>query len=218
MSQNVESVVTDRFEHLLCERSFDDVSISEFISAAGTSAGAFYTRFKDKEALLEALHIRYQSMVRQASAERLAPKYWEGASLEEIIRGVVHSTLMLYRKRRGYFRAVVLREYARPTTTGGRSPGSKSMPPARLGALMESRCDEIDHPNPRLAGAMGFLLVLGALREKVLFADDIAQSVRISDRRLEDELVKAFLAYIGAKHHSVGSVGKAGSRRRRRRS
>lgn len=203
--------ILDATERLLDERTFDEISVNEVIRKARTSSGAFYARFEGKEALLDALHTRYQSMVQQATDDRMSPEFWQDATLEEIIRGVIRSILMLYRRRRGFFRSVVLREYVHPTLAAAHSLPAGKMPPVRLGALLETRRDEINHPNPRLAGAMGFLMMMGVLREKVLFADAIARSVRISDQRLEDELTAAFLAYLGVKPR-----GKTGASRKRR--
>ena len=52
-------------EALVAEKGFEDTPVSEIVSRAGSSVGAFYARFDDKHALLHALATRF---VEQAMA------------------------------------------------------------------------------------------------------------------------------------------------------
>ena len=46
-------------ETLLNDQPFESISVQQIVRAANTSVGAFYARFRDKQALLPCLYNRY---------------------------------------------------------------------------------------------------------------------------------------------------------------
>ncbi len=209
--------ILDATERLLDDVAFDDLSINDVIAAAGSSAGAFYTRFSGKEALLDALYDRHQERMMGSVAVILDPAHWRGASVADIVRGVVRFTLALYREHRGLYRSLVLRGFLKPDARYQDATARRAMPTSKMGALIASRAAEIDHPDPRTAGAFGFVMMLATLREQVLFSESTARSVRLSRKRLEDELVRAYLGYLGAAKSSSKKSSAGPARRVRTR-
>ena len=67
----------------------------------------------------------------------------------------------------------------------------------RLQPLLLQRRDEIHHPEPEVAARFAFRVVLGVLKETVLFAGPEAHGVPRSDELLSEELGRVFLAYLG---------------------
>ena len=82
------------------------------VGRAGSSVGAFYARFADKDALLHALYDRYYQEAIATADEALDPARWEGATIPEILSAVVVFLVEIYRERTGLMRAFALRNHA----------------------------------------------------------------------------------------------------------
>ena len=187
----------DAAETLLGDRSFDELTIADVVRRAKSSVGAFYTRFSNKDALLDALYQRHQEQAIATMERHLAPEQWESASVEQIVTQIVAFAVRFHRTHRGLLRALVLRGYQKPDWRYQHPKSRGQLGVARVGALMATRQQEINHPDAKLAGSLGFLSLLAVLREKILFGDSTASALRISGRQLEEELVHAYLAYLG---------------------
>jgi len=85
-SQQTLSRILDAAEAILAEKGWEDASVAEIARRAGSSVGAFYTRFPDKDTLLAALHCCARSRSRRCmtAASRDAPprsrRRWRRAS------------------------------------------------------------------------------------------------------------------------------------------
>lgn len=208
-------------ESLLGDRSFDELTIADVVRRAKSSVGAFYTRFSNKDALLDALYQRHQVQAIATMERYLTPEQWESASVEQIVTQIVGFAVRFHRDHRGLLRALVLRGYEKPDWRY-KDPKSRSqLGVARVGALMKTRQCEIDHPDAKLAGSLGFLSVLAVLREKILFGDSTASALRITDRQLEKELIRSYLAYLGVgrkspRYKTRKDSGRAAARSRGR--
>lgn len=189
----------DAAERLLDRKTFDELTVLDVVKAAKSSVGSFYARFADKEALLAALYDRHQEEAMATVAAAVDPDRWRGAPLPEIVREIVRFTLGLYRRHRGLLRALVLRGHARPDPRYRDPKKRRKTAIAQVAALLSSRSSEIGHPHPKLAASLGYLSVLATAREKILFRESTASAVAVSDRKLEQELTRAYLAYLEVK-------------------
>src|SRR5262245_60009024 len=90
----------DAAEALLQRKSFDRVSVAEIAGRAGVTIGAFYARFPDKEALLEALEAQVtESVLRRL--ERVTDRAaLEGLTLEEGLRRYFDALVTAYQETR----------------------------------------------------------------------------------------------------------------------
>jgi len=187
---------------LLDEKNFDELTIAQIAKKARVSVGLFYSRFDDKDALLSALYEKHMLELRATTTKMFDPKKWSSIPVSQFIEELVAFMVRYHRKNRGLLRALVLRHHTHP---GKRyeDPAERSKTAiASVGKLLAARADEIRHPDPRLAGSLGFLFVLGAIREKILFGGGVATALRISDKRMAKELTTAFLGYLGlSKQH-----------------
>jgi AcrR family transcriptional regulator len=189
---------------LLGDRSFDELTISDVVRLAKSSVGAFYSRFSNKDALLDALYQRHQEQAIATMERHLAPEQWESATVEQIVTQIVAFAVRFHRTHRGLLRALVLRGYQKPDWRYVDPKSRSQLGVARVGALMETRQQEISHPDAKLAGSLGFLSLLAVLREKILFGDSTASALQISYRQLEEELIRAYLAYLGVPRTNPG--------------
>ena len=200
-------------ESLLGDRSFDELTITDVVRRAKSSVGSFYTRFSNKDVLLDALYQRHQDQAVATMERYLAPQQWESASLEQIVTQIVGFAVRYHRDHRGLLRALVLRGYEKPDWRYKDVKSRNQLIVARVGALMPTRQSEINHPDAKLAGSLGFLSVLAVLREKILFEDSTASALRITARQLEEELIRSYLAYLGVPRTSPGHRTRKATRR-----
>jgi AcrR family transcriptional regulator len=185
----------DAAERRLATQDFESLTIAEIVSDARTSVGVFYARFEDKEALLDALYDRHQREIESSLDEWEAPR-WTEKPLDEFIRARVARLIRLYRDNRGLYRTLVMRGHQKPDARYAQSKTRQHLFVASFGAIIANRKDEVDHPNPKKAASLAYLMVLATLRELLLFSESTASAVELSDAELEDELVTMVCAYL----------------------
>lgn len=185
----------DATEKLLADQSFDAITIQDVVKAAKSSIGVFYSRFEDKEALLVALVERHQSAMIETMEDYKSDR-WEDVSVTQIVRGRVSGLIKRYRKNRGLYRTLVLRGHAQPDWRYDDAETREKLGVGTFVALLASHRGEIGHRNLKRAAALVYVMMLGTLRETILFSDGTASALKISDRALENELVKMILTYL----------------------
>lgn len=187
----------DAAEELLDEATFETLTMAQIAKRAGVSVGLLYTRFSSKEAILTALFERYLKGLQAATTAMLTPERWSGTSVSEFVKELVSYTVRFHRANRGFLRSLImhrhdlLKEHYDDPAARARSEV------ASVGQFLTARAKEIPHPQPRLAGSLGYLFIVGAVREKVLFSEGVSRVVTVNDRRLAAELTRAFLGYLG---------------------
>jgi AcrR family transcriptional regulator len=197
-SQQTLERLLDSAEALIGEKGFADAPVAEIARRAGFSVGAFYSRFRDKEALLHCLQGRlFDEAVATADAT-LDPGRWRGAGLVDVACELVAFLVEIHRERAGILREVVVRA---PTDAriDARKEALLKHISDRLQPLLLERVDEIRHPDPDAAARFAFRVVLGVLKEAILFAGPAAHGIPRSDASLSEELSRVFLAYLGVR-------------------
>ncbi|CAB3763400.1 TetR family transcriptional regulator [Burkholderia sp. MSh2] len=87
---------------------FDDVVIADVIRAAGTSTGAFYCRFKDKDAFVAAvMDATFVELRAEADKSVAEDAVWRSGNARAIAAGIVHHYTDMCRCNRGVFKAVL---------------------------------------------------------------------------------------------------------------
>jgi AcrR family transcriptional regulator len=195
-SQQTLHRILDAAEALVADKGFDDTPVSEVVSRAGSSVGAFYTRFRDKDGLLHALYERYMAEAMATADAALDPQRWEGASVSEIIEAVTLFLTNIYRERRGLIRAFVVHNHADAEFRARQERLSHYVSDG-LCALLLARRDAIAHPDPVRAAAFGLTLVVSTLESVLLFGELRSGALVLSDDELAAELTHAYIAYLG---------------------
>lgn len=195
-SQETLDRILDAAESLVQEKGFDDTPVSEIVSRAGSSVGAFYSRFPDKDALLHALYERYFEQAMATADDALDPSRWENAGIDDLVRAVVAFLVVIYREQRGLIRAFVLRNHIDAAFQARRGRLSHHVS-ERLSALLVARGGEIRHPDPERAATFGMTLIFATLDSAILFGETRSGAEALSDEDLVTELTRAFLAYLG---------------------
>ena len=73
--------------------------MQQIVRRAGTSVGAFYARFRDKQALLPSLYERYDQTIASHMLELQERRIWEGKELAEIVTLLVQHMVSFFAER-----------------------------------------------------------------------------------------------------------------------
>lgn len=191
----------DSAEGLVAEKGFADTSVAEVARRAGSSVGAFYTRFPNKQALLHALYDRYLEQAIATTDDALDPRRWSGAGIPEILREVVRFLVEIFREQRGLIRAFTIAGHAEAEFLARRDRLEHYVS-TRLSELLLARADEIGHPAPRRACHFGLTMVFATLDDVMLFAETRSSDLVLEDEPLAEELLRMFLAYLDVSNPS----------------
>jgi AcrR family transcriptional regulator len=182
-------------EALVAEKGFEDTPVSEIVRRAGSSVGAFYARFDDKDALLHALAVRFVDQAMATADAALDPTRWQGAQASEILHAVVRFLVSIYREQSGIIRAFVMRNRTDPEFRARQDRLSLYVS-TRVSELLLARASEIRHPDPERAVRFGLMLVFSALEDVMLFGEMRSSTLTLSDDEFACELARAYLAYL----------------------
>jgi AcrR family transcriptional regulator len=195
----------DAAERLMRRYHFEDISVAEIAREAQTSVGNFYARFASKEALLDALHERYEE-----DRTKIWRKFFEDPALAHLPLAertgrLVQMVIKIYRERGGVFRTLVIRQWRHPDTMGARTR-------TLLGGLYETAFamlledpHEIRHPHPERAVRVGVAAILAACRENIVMRPkSLPASQAISDEEFANEMSRMLVAYLTGPPASTG--------------
>jgi AcrR family transcriptional regulator len=181
-------------ERLLESMRFEELTIASIVKAADSSVGAFYARFPDKEALLDALDERYMEDALANLKLIFGAAAQPDQSTEAVVRTLVQGILGFHRRKPGLIRALVLRARTVPDRDYQRRGDA-------ITSELFGRVTELLGPQARSerAVALGLFTVITVIREQVLFPEGPAKGIRIADDDLVEELTELFMRYIDPK-------------------
>lgn len=169
-SRKTMNRILDAAETLLAESSIDRIGIADITAAAGVAAGSFYTRFADKDDLLERLVERYVDDL-HAVAARAVPKIRAERRLEARVAMVIDAVTGLFAQRRGVVRSVLMKIRHDPDY---RNPALMREFQAfydLAAELITGTGEEIRAPDPRAAGRFCVQLIASFCRDAILFEE-----------------------------------------------
>jgi len=195
-SQETLERILDAAEELVSEKGFEDTPVSEVVARAGSSVGAFYTRFRDKDGLLYALYERYLAQAMATADVALDPARWEGAPASQVVRDVIGFLVSIYRQQAGLIRAFVMRNHTDAEFRARQARLSHHVND-RLRRLLLLRADQLRHPAPERAIVFGLAIVFSTLESTMLFGEMRSSELALDDAQISGELTRAYLAYLG---------------------
>lgn len=199
-SQETLDRILDAAEKVLDEKSFTEATLAEIMERAGVTVGAFYRRFPDKDALLHLLDERFFHQMHERADELLNPEHWRGASVAEIVREFARTAVQVYTARRGVARSIFLRARVDPVLqASGRKVNAHYIERLRHLLLDSSRRDQLTHPDPERAIALGFMMFYGALRETTVFGEVWPDHRQLVGEDLGDQMARLYLAFLGVR-------------------
>ncbi len=188
--------ILDAASAILETKNFEELSVAEIVRKASTSVGAFYGRFPDKDALLDALDERFLKGFESAFVEKLGSRDWTEGTLERIVTEVVELLVRLYDRDRGLLRSLNMkaRIHGDERFRSRERRAWETLYP-RLQDLVVARLRAEGHPDPARAAEFGFKQMFFSMREMLLWEPiRTGEPCRVGD--LTKELARGYLAYL----------------------
>jgi len=196
-SRDTMSQILEAATQILDNKTFEELTVVEVVQNAGCSVGAFYGRFKDKDALLEALDERFFLEFERDVREFLTPSNWVDKSFTEIIERVTVLLIEIYSKQKGVLRSLNLKARLHGDIRfrkREKEAWDELFP--QLQQILLLHQSEITHPDPILATHLGFQQLFFTMRE-VLLWEPLRQDAPYDRETLIHELSRAYVAYLG---------------------
>jgi AcrR family transcriptional regulator len=193
--------ILQALEELLRDRSFEQISISEIIAAAGVSAGSFYARFPSKSALLPLAYERYSVSATKQVEEDVRSVAWERLDFRGRIDAALQLILDSIKFKTWLMRALVLFARARP---GDVSPDAaqRSERDLNLAARLLAPNAAADQAN---ALRFATYATMTLTREHALFGEaPLAKALAISTDDFKREMADMIEAYLRRKNIEEG--------------
>jgi AcrR family transcriptional regulator len=205
-SQETLDRILDAAERVLDTKVFTEATLVEIMDAAGVTVGAFYRRFPDKDALLHLMDERFFAELYARGDAVLDPARWSDQPIADVVREFAREAIEIYRGRRGLLRSLLFRARLDPVIQE-RARNVNAHLIESLHAVLLPRASEITHPDPRRAIELGFMVLVGALRETTLFGEVWPTPSVVDSVDLVAELTRVYLGFLGVPVPIVSSQG-----------
>jgi AcrR family transcriptional regulator len=195
-------------QEVLGQKGLEGATIPVIAQHAGLTPGAVYRRFRDKDALLEAVILRMLKRQDEGIRAALTPDMARQIPLPVFAEQLIHSMLVSYRRQAGMIRAMRQFTQARLRTPFFRRAARLEVSTYDyLVELFLEHREEIQHPEPRIAVSFAIMILISTLMELVVAEGDLRLWKTLlpqDDAALKVELSRAFLSYLGVKQKSAG--------------
>ncbi len=195
-SRDTQARIVEAARRLLEQgHSFHEISVAELAREADASVGAFYNRFRDKDALLHVLQIELCAEGEATATAVLVPARWTSVSLDALIRAFVGLGVASYRQQAGLRRALLV-AMCNDKQFRDRAVALSKLTCEGLTAVLAARNPKVKRAVIRTAVDVCHRIVYGVLDQDLLFADDPPTGHALTDTQLVRELGDACLAYL----------------------
>jgi AcrR family transcriptional regulator len=180
---------------ILNEKGIEGATVPRVASRAGLSSGSVYRRFPNKDALMRAVILETLESLDAAVAAGLTPELADRLSLQSFAEPMVRHRLTSQRQNAKMLRAML--QFSLSHTNAAFKAkitelNARSL--ERIAEFLMLKRTEINHPDPKKALQFALKLV-GTMLQQVIVIDARLPG---SDDELVEELVRAFLTYLGA--------------------
>lgn len=182
------------------QHGIDGATIPRIAAHAALTPGAIYRRFKDKDALIEAVILRILERQDERLELAVAPASAGQIPLAVFAEQVIGGMVVSYRAHAPLLRAI--RQFVQGkshTPFWRKACRYETRAFERVVELFLARGPDITHPEPRLAVSMGLMMVISTLFEVVVMPTDLGPIKAFlpkDDQGLKRELTRAFLSYL----------------------
>jgi len=193
----------DAAERLMAERSFEKITVQQIVKEAGTTIGAFYTRFKDKDALLESMHAEH--IAENVALYEQTMSDLPGLAAHDRLELLVEMIGSAFRSRPALMRSGTLVFWNNPSgskfgATLTKTHKDFSYQIRRLRGELQKIAEDLDHPSPSGAANFALKIMLASSRQHFLFTDD-RTILKISHRVFLRELTDMVFQYLSHGGH-----------------
>lgn len=187
---------------VLGQHGVEGATIPRIAAHAGLTPGSIYRRFPDKEVLLETVILGILERQDERLRLSMTPKMSSQIPLPVFAENLIGNLLVSYRAHAGLMRA--MQQFARASANQDFRRKVSRLEVRSFQQLVDlflATAKNIDHPQPRIAVAMGLMMVVSTLHEFILYAWEPKAWKGLlpqDDQALKRELTRAFLRYLGA--------------------
>lgn len=190
----------DAAEKVIARHGLEGATLPRIARQARVSPANVYRRFRDKDALIAAVFSRFSDMQAEHADQTIDSEPIRKMGLRPFVRQWIGALVASYRAQAGLMRATI--EYSRKNAERPFIKRQVQLEGRSFDKMAEALLifrDEIRHPDPELAVRWAMLMPGFALRELLLFdkANLTGRLVPMDDPQLQEELVRAFLGYLG---------------------
>ncbi len=184
----------DAAEAIIAERGVDNANVADVAARAGSSIGAFYARFRDKEGLLRTLFERFGEQADATALAALEPERWEGVPIRAALETMVRFLIAVLHDKRRLVAAMLARMETDPSLgeLGDRLLARIS---ALLLALIRRRGVHSTHPDVPEGVHTAVWLVLSALELRAVHG--LLHEPRFDDGEAATRLTDLCIRYLG---------------------
>ena len=187
---------------VLGQHGVEGATIPRIAHHAGLTPGAVYRRFRDKDELLETTILGILERQDERTKVGLTSKAAAQIPLPVFADQIIGSMVISYRANAALLRAMRQFVQGRAHTEFWKKVSVLELRAfRRIVDLFVAHRGEINHPQPKMAVALGLMTVISTLFELVVLPQDPSLYKGLwpqDDRTLKKELVRAFLNYLGA--------------------
>ena len=184
-------------EKLLQESRFEQATVQDIVRQSGCSIGAFYGRFKDKNAALFSFYDAHCVQLESSAMVILDSDGSKEKSLARILSGFVEATVGHTLDHAEILKSGTIKfsdEEGDPFLDRARKLNGRLY--RALVDVLLARRDEFDHPDVRL-GALFVLGIVGGLTRDAITTGQKLMETSVSAEVLQSELTRIVLGYLG---------------------
>ena len=190
--EKLERILNAGYE-IAAEDGFEATTLAKIAERAGVATSTVYTRFKDKDALLHALHASATERSRATIAEAYQQQQWLDRSLREVLADVINLSLQLTEQMAGFQRACYQRALSDPIFASREALVRKELL-FKTRELFANKKDEIGHPDVDVAAQFFVALYISVITEHVMTNEFPAET--LSSEQIGRELFDACVRYL----------------------
>ena len=194
--RTLEAIVTATVE-LMDRGDFESASVGQIVSLAGSSVGAFYARFRSKDALFQHISARF-SLAADRELSDLMELNPDELTLDQLAHEAIEAVASLYTQHRGFLKNLFTKarlHASEPYLQNSREFNQRVATRFEEYFSRHPEFRETDKASDRLA--LAFTMVSATLRELIVFGDQ-ALSRGPSGDSLVNEMTRAFCLYLRA--------------------
>ncbi|MEN3975368.1 TetR/AcrR family transcriptional regulator [Emcibacter sp. SYSU 3D8] len=184
-------------EKLFTAKGYENTAISDIGTLAGVSTGSIYSRFADKDSILQVIHDSFSKALTDTSADAFSLEEWRNHSAAEIIMAMVDRFFFAYRNYPGILCLIERQRLVNPAVDE-RARKWNNLSIARFQSLLTGHADEIPHPDTDHAVTVVHYLLHQTLAMTALFEQEKASPpFRLADDRFERDMMQMALRFFG---------------------
>lgn len=195
-STKTQAAILAAAREMLEEGGIDALTISGLAARAGLTTGAFYARFRNKEALLQTLFEETLALNSTAMAEFLTDIKVNQANLAEIIVSFIPPAMALIRDNSALFR-IFGSDHSTLVREDDRAILLLENAIASVLELLRQHAEEIPTRDPKVSAAMLVVMVQGMVDWSTHLQHSKHPLVPVNDTSLAHEISLAALGYLG---------------------